>query len=86
MIQSTLTGKGQTTVPAQVRNAMNLKPNQKIQWEIQPDGTAIVRPQPSALELFGSLKSEVSFPGISKETEAAQRAMAEEAANEGLEF
>ncbi|RJP18468.1 MAG: hypothetical protein C4527_28900 [Candidatus Omnitrophota bacterium] len=67
MTQSTITDKGQTTVPVQVRKAMNLKPHQKVQWEIQPDGSAVVRPQISALELFGSLKSDVPFPGIHEE-------------------
>jgi antitoxin PrlF len=79
MPQSTLTDKGQTTIPARVRKAMNLQPHQQIVWDVQPDGSAIVRPQRSALELFGSLKPKVPFPGIKAEKEAAQRAMAEEA-------
>jgi len=85
MPQSTLTNKGQTTVPVQVRKAMNLKPHQQIDWELQPDGSAIVRPQPSALDLFGSLKSQVPYSSIKEETKAAQRVMAEEAVHEGLD-
>ncbi len=85
MQQSTITEKGQTTIPSQVREALNLKPHQKIQWDIQPDGSVLVRPQPSALDLFESLKSDIAFPGIREEKEAVHRAIADESVKEGLE-
>jgi bifunctional DNA-binding transcriptional regulator/antitoxin component of YhaV-PrlF toxin-antitoxin module len=83
MVQSTLTSKWQTTVPVQVREALDLKPNQKLQWEILQDGSALVRSKPNALELEGSLKTKIKFPGRKKEREAVMKAIAEEAANEG---
>jgi len=84
MPQSTLTEKGQTTVPVQIRKAMNLIPHQKIQWVFHPNGYALVRPQPSALDLYGSLKPKKAFPGIQEEKEAVRRAVAKQAAKEGL--
>ena len=85
MPSSTLTDKGQTTVPAKVRLALGIKPRQQLTWEIQKDRSVVVRPQPSALELFGSLKPARRFPGFKAEKEASHRAVAEQAAQEGLE-
>ncbi|MEO8428109.1 MAG: type II toxin-antitoxin system PrlF family antitoxin [Verrucomicrobiota bacterium] len=84
MPQSTLTDKGQTTVPVEVREALKIKPRQKLAWEIQDDGTVVVRPQPSALGLFGSLKPAKPFPGLKEEKEGTRRAVAGQAAKEGL--
>lgn len=85
MIESTITDKGQTTVPRPVREALGLKARKRIQWNILADGTVTVRPEPSPLDLFGSLKSEVPFPGYTEEREAAQAAVAKQAVEEGME-
>ena len=84
MPQSTLTDKGQTTVPLEVRAALKVKPRQQLEWIVRADGTALVRPQPSALELFGSLKPAKRFPGLQEEKESVRRAVAAQAAKEGL--
>ena len=84
MPQSTLTDKGQTTVPVEVRDALKMKPRGQLDWSIQPDGTVIVRPQPSALELFGSLKPTKPFPGIQEERKAVQKLVAKRAAKKAL--
>ncbi len=84
MPQSTLTDKGQTTVPAEVREALKIKPRQQLEWIVQKDGTAIVKPQPSALDLFGSLRPSKHFPGLKAEKEALKRLAAKQAAREGL--
>ena len=84
MPQSTLTDKGQTTVPRAVRAALKVKPRQQLEWIVRADGTAVVRPQPNAVELFGSLKSVKRFPGLRAEKEAVSRAVAAHAAQEGL--
>jgi antitoxin PrlF len=62
MAISTLTDKGQTTVPGEIRAALNLKPRQRLAWCVEKDGTVSVQAQPSALALFGSLRSAKSFP------------------------
>ena len=84
MPRSTLTDKGQTTVPVEVRAALKMKPRAQLNWSIQSDGTVIVRPQPSALGLFGSLKTTKPFPGVKAEKKAVQRLIAERAAREGI--
>jgi len=82
MIESTLTDKGQTTVPKEVREALGMKPRQRLQWNLAPDGTATVRPEPSALDLFGSLKSKRKFPGLKEEKDAVRRFVARQVAGE----
>lgn len=85
MRRSTLTSKGQTTVPKRVRDALNLKPHQKMIWNILEDGTVKVSPQPDIIDLFGSLKPDVPYPGLKEEREAMINGLAEQAANEGLD-
>jgi antitoxin PrlF len=40
---ATVTSKGQTTIPKEVRVAANLKPGDRIQFSVLEDGTIIVR-------------------------------------------
>ena len=85
MAISTLTDKGQTTVPQEIREALKVKPRQRLTWSLSEDGTVIVRPQGSALALFGSLKSSKKFPGLAAERAAVARAVSRRAAKEGVE-
>lgn len=82
---STITSKGQTTVPQAIRAALKVKPRQRLAWAVQADGSAVVRPQTSALALFGSLKAPKRFRGRDPERQATMRAIARHAAREGLE-
>lgn len=85
MAMSTLTDKGQTTVPQEIRDALKIKPRQRLSWSLREDGTVVVRPQGSALDLFGSLKSPEKFPGRAAEREAVARAVGRHATKEGAE-
>ncbi len=80
MLTSTLTDKGQNTFPQEVREALKGKPRQQLEWTVRANGTAVVQPQPSALHLFGSLRSSKKFPGRAKEREETVRAVAKHAA------
>jgi antitoxin PrlF len=73
---STVTDKGQTTVPFEIRRALKIKPRQRIEWVIGKDGTAIIRPVRSVSELAGCFKSNIQFPGLKEEKEVAARAWA----------
>jgi bifunctional DNA-binding transcriptional regulator/antitoxin component of YhaV-PrlF toxin-antitoxin module len=79
MPTSTLTDKGQTTVPQEIRRALKLKPRQRIEWKPQKNGTALIRPARTVSQFAGCLKSRVPFPGLKKEKEAGVKAWAEEA-------
>jgi AbrB family looped-hinge helix DNA binding protein len=58
MVESTITAKGQTTVPRQVRDLIGAGPGTRLVWHVMPDGGLIVRAKTrSVLELAGSLKA-----------------------------
>ena len=84
MATSTLTDKGQTTVPQEVREALGVKARHQLQWTIRNDGTVLVRPQPSALDLFASLPVRKRTLGRAAEREAVMKAVGKHAAQEGL--
>ena len=58
MAESTITVKGQTTVPADIRALLNAVPGTRLVWSAMPDGTVIVRAKSrSVLDLAGMLKA-----------------------------
>ncbi len=58
MSESTITAKGQTTVPAPVREKIGATPGTRLVWHVMPDGSILVRPKgASILDLAGSLKA-----------------------------
>ena len=58
MPESTITSKGQTTVPRQVREQLGAGPGTRLVWHVMPDGSLMVRAKTlSVLDLAGSLKS-----------------------------
>ncbi len=62
MSESTLTLKGQTTVPRLIRDALSVRAGAKLLWNLMPDGTIIVRAKnKSILDLAGMLKAPKSL-------------------------
>ena len=58
MTQSTITGKGQTTVPLPIRERIGAVAGTRLVWHVMPDGAVIVRAKTaSILDLAGSLKA-----------------------------
>jgi antitoxin PrlF len=53
---SKLTSKGQTTVPKEVREYLNLHPGDEVKWFPQSDGSVVVLPTVDVSILRGSLK------------------------------
>ncbi len=53
---STMTSKGQTTVPKEVRDALDLEPGVKLTWEIRGGKVAITTERPLLWELEGFIK------------------------------
>jgi len=63
MAESTITAKGQTTVPRQVREHLGAGPGTRLVWHVLPGGGLIVRAKThSVLELAGMLKSRKKKP------------------------
>lgn len=75
---STITSKGQATIPAPLRRKLNVKPGQKILFVEQPNGVLINR-IPDISELKGSLKPRIKVRYTDKKAnEAIGRMLAEE--------
>ena len=57
MAVATLTSKGQTTIPKQVREHLKLHPGDKLDFVIESDGRVVIRPAKlDVRELKGLLK------------------------------
>jgi bifunctional DNA-binding transcriptional regulator/antitoxin component of YhaV-PrlF toxin-antitoxin module len=84
MTQSTITDRFQTTIPLDVRQALKLKPRQRISYEVRPDGSVVLRPVPRLDDLFGSVKLGRPAGSSREEKQAARDAIAREASREGL--
>ena len=58
MTESTITAKGQTTVPLQIRQIIGASAGTRLVWHAMPDGSLVVRAKTkSILDLAGTLKA-----------------------------
>lgn len=63
MLESTLTAKGQTTVPQKIRESLGAGVGTKLVWHVNPGGGVIVRAKTqSVLAMKGVLKSSRQEP------------------------
>ena len=76
MFHSTLTSKGQTTIPGEIRKALGLKPGDKLEYVAEGD-RAIIRAHPGTRSLKGVLASKkgkgMSFARIRQAAAEAAR-------------
>jgi len=83
MMHSTLTSKGQTTIPEKIRAALGMKPGDKLEYELKGD-RATIRVHPGLRSLRGILGSKkgkgMSFGDIRRA--AARAALAREVRGE----
>ena len=57
MATSTVTSKGQTTIPKEIRDRLNLHPGDRVEFVVDEDGRVVVLPATvDAAELAGLLK------------------------------
>ena len=56
MPHSTVTRKGQTTIPGEIRKALQIKPGDKLQYAVEGDH-ATIRVHPGTRSLKGALAS-----------------------------
>jgi antitoxin PrlF len=54
---STVTSKGQTTIPGKVRKALRIKPGDRLEYAVEGD-YATIRVHPGARSLKGALSSD----------------------------
>lgn len=56
MPTSTITSKGQTTVPKEVRDALDVGPGDRLSWEVRGGRVAITTERPGLYRWEGSVK------------------------------
>lgn len=72
MIKATLTGKGQLTIPKEVRERLGLRPGDRLVFEFEGESLCLRVEKPTTLrELRGSLPTNRDYPGKEAEREAA---------------
>jgi antitoxin PrlF len=76
MLHSTVTSKGQTTIPEKIRKALRIKPGDKLEYEMEGE-RAIIRVHPGIRSLRGVLASKkgkgMSFAAIREAAAEAAR-------------
>jgi len=74
MLQSTITSKGQTTIPKEIRELLKLKPNDKLYYIVEKSKVTLKPIHGNILELRGSVtpkESATDFDEIRKITRKA---------------
>ncbi|MEW6690016.1 MAG: type II toxin-antitoxin system PrlF family antitoxin [Pseudomonadota bacterium] len=60
---ATLTSKGQTTIPKEIRDSLGMKPGDRMTFTLMPDGTVVLRvKRKSVLQLAGLLRKKGRKP------------------------
>lgn len=75
-ISSTITSKGQVTIPKAIRERMGVGPHDKVNWIIEDDSVKVTRRESVVRRTAGMMKSP---SGVSYATAEEMRAAAEEA-------
>jgi len=61
--ESTLTSKGQTTIPKDIRDSLGIKSGDRMTFTLMPDGTVLLRVKnKSVMSLAGSLRKKGRKP------------------------
>ena len=60
---ATLTSKGQTTIPKEIRDSLGLRPGDRMIFTLMPDGTVVLRVKTkSVMDLAGLLRKKGRKP------------------------
>ncbi len=74
MTTATLTSKGQTTVPKEIRDHLHLRPGDRIEFVIEQDGRVVVVPASfDAADLAGALPRPKRTVSLDKMKAAIQK-------------
>ena len=60
-LTTTVTQKGQTTIPVSIRRRLGIKPNTKIVFELKSNNEASIKPVVDFFTMKGSIKSDKPF-------------------------
>jgi AbrB family looped-hinge helix DNA binding protein len=69
-MQSTITTKGQATIPKAIREHLGLKAGDQVKFFVHPDGSVVLLPKISVTALRGIVKAPGQAVGIEEMNEA----------------
>lgn len=69
-MQSTITAKGQATIPKAIREHLGLKAGDRVKFFVHPDGSVVLLPKISASALRGIVEAPGQAVGIDEMNEA----------------
>lgn len=82
-LETTLTQKGQVTIPLEIRTRLGLKPRDKVVFEIEGDVVKLRPAKSKVLEWFGSVTPKQRPEDFRKIREEFEQGIADELAREG---
>jgi antitoxin PrlF len=69
IIEGTISPKHQITIPAQIRDALGLRPGQKIEFKLEQDNVIELRvKRPNVKEVLDTILEKYDFSGLREET------------------
>ncbi len=81
-LSSTITSKGQVTIPVEVRRVLHVGPHDKVSFIVDGDQVRLVPAMGVVARTAGILKSDVPMLSPQEEKAAAEAAIAQEANGE----
>lgn len=81
--ETTVTEKGQVTIPQEIRRLLGLQPRDKVRFEVEGGVVKIRRAESKLLKWFGSVTPRNKPENFEKIREEFEKGVAEEAASEG---
>jgi antitoxin PrlF len=81
--ETTVTEKGQVTIPIEIRRLMGLHPHDKVHFEVEEGVVKIRRASSKLLQWFGSVTPRNKPEDFRTLREEFEKAVAEEVASEG---
>jgi len=80
--ETTVTEKGQVTIPQEIRRIMGLQPHDKVRFEVVGNTISIKRASSKLLQWFGSVAPKEKPEDFSAVREAFEKTIAEEVVSE----
>lgn len=80
--ETTVTEKGQVTIPREIRERLRLRPRDRVIFEVEGDAVRIRRAPSKALALYGAVSPRNRPEDFAALREAFERGVADEVARE----
>jgi antitoxin PrlF len=81
--ETSVTEKGQVTIPQEIRRIMGLQPRDKVRFKVEGDEVKISRASSKLLQWFGSVTPRNKPEDFEKIREEFEKGVAEDVASEG---